>query len=60
METAIQATKTKMVFDLDDELTVKVDNYAKENDLDRAKVLRKAVRNFFNQSPVQKTGKKAS
>ncbi len=56
------AIKEKLVgFKIDEQLEKDLDKYLQENDTDKSKVFRTALRQFLNQSsPVQKTGKKAS
>ncbi|MBP6739570.1 MAG: ribbon-helix-helix protein, CopG family [Leptospiraceae bacterium] len=49
-----------MSLKLDADLKEQIEQYANDNELDQSKVVRIALKKFFNQSPVQKTGKKAS
>lgn len=59
MATAIKDTE-RVTTIFEKSIIEEIDRYASENEYDRSKVIRIAVRKFFNQSPVQKTGKKAS
>jgi metal-responsive CopG/Arc/MetJ family transcriptional regulator len=50
--------KEKVTLEFDKSIIEEIDRYALENESDRSKVIRTAVKKFFNLSPVVKTGKK--